>query len=186
MSNLRADAPLAIVAALLVAGCAATGGGAPDGLPGPRASALGREIEGLGSGVAREEARRVARFVVDEAAGLVEQYRMLRPPQLHNLFVNLGLRDRGLCCHFAEDLIRGLVELDLATLDVHWVVARHGSRLREHSSVVLVPKGLDYERGLVVDAWRRPGELFWSPVADDRYPWKLHPMSGDWQRLHCR
>jgi hypothetical protein len=170
----------------LLAGCVGTGGAARVGPGDPRVGALAGEIEALGGPVAPGEARLAAHSLVVHSEQLRTDYRMVQPALFHNMLVNLGLRERGLCCHFAEDLIAGLVALELRTLDVHWVVARHGSRLREHSSVLLVPSGGAFEQGLVVDAWREAGKLFWAPVADDRYPWQLHPMSGSWARLHCR
>lgn len=174
-----------LVIALLGA-CAGPRGGAPPLRDPHRISALASAIEDLGRPVARDEAYRAAHWLVTRAEQLRSDYRMIRPAQLHNLFVHLGLRERGLCCHFAEDLIAGLLDLELRTLDVHWVVARYGSRLREHSSVLLAPSGRDLEQGLVVDGWRRAGELVWARVPADRYPWELHPMSGEWALLHCR
>ena len=132
---LRAAALLAIFA--ICAACAGPRG--PVRPEDPRIGALAGAIESLGSPVEHSEARLAAHSLVAHSAQLWSDYRMVKPAQLHNLFVNLGLRERGLCCHFAEDLIAGLVGLELQTLDVHWVVARHGSRLREHSSVLLVP-----------------------------------------------
>ena len=185
-----------ITLALLAACAISPGPPGPPGVPGvpgvsssradSRVGELARAIADLGSSVESEEALRAAHSVVVRSDQLVSDYRIVRPPQLHNLLVNFGLRERGLCCHFAEDLIGGLLALELATLDVHWVVSRHGNRLREHSSVVLVPSGQDIEGGLVLDAWRHAGQLVWARVGDDRYPWQLHPMSGDWARLHCR
>lgn len=166
--------------------CAGPRGGVPAASGDLRIRSLASAILALGSPVARDEAQRAAHSLVTRSEQLESDYRMVRPARLHNLLVNLGLRERGLCCHFAEDLIADLLALELRTLEVHWVVARHGSRLREHSSVLLVPSGGDFEQGLVVDAWRRAGELVWARATADRYPWELHPMSGHWAQLHCR
>lgn len=151
----------------------------------PQVVALSREIRALGPTVDGGEASRAARTLLRRTRELVGEYRLVRPAHAHNVLVNLGLRERGLCCHFAEDLIAGLRALELTSLDVHWVVARHGSRLREHSSVLLAPSGAPIGRGLVFDAWRHSGELLWTRIDDDRYPWELHPLSGRWEALHC-
>ncbi|HOC52079.1 MAG TPA: hypothetical protein PKI07_13410, partial [Verrucomicrobiota bacterium] len=42
---------------------------------------------------------------------------------------------------------------------------------REHSSVVLTAPGQPFEQGIVLDAWRRSGRLYWSGVKEDKYPW---------------
>jgi len=176
----------ALAAFGLLAACASPPSAVPGGAADARVIELAAAIADLGPSVESDEARRAAYSVVVRSDQLAADYRLVRPPLLHNVLVNLGLRERGLCCHFAEDLIAVLLALDLASLDVHWVVARHGNRLREHSSVVLAPSGAEVQSGLVLDAWRRGGELIWAQLGQDRYPWKLHPMSGDWARLHCR
>jgi hypothetical protein len=99
---------------------------------------------------------------------------------------NVGLRERGLCCHWAEDLVARMLSLDLQSLEVHWVVASRGSLLREHSSVLLVPNGEPSDKGLVLDGWRDSGTLVWAVAAADRYAWTVHPLDGEWDALHCR
>ena len=32
----------------------------------------------------------------------------------------------------------------------------------------------------------QPNQLYWTPLAGDRYGWGLHPMTGDWAALRCR
>lgn len=96
---------------------------------------------------------------------------MVRPALFHNFMVNLGVRKRGLCYHWAEDLVARLQTLKLATLDLHWGIARAGT-LREHNSVVVTAKGQPFRQGVVLDAWRHAGRLHWADVAADRYPWE--------------
>ena len=151
-----------------------------------RVEALSAEIAALAPDVALDEAERVAYAALAGSAELAREYRLTRPALLHNLLVNTALRERGLCCHFTEDLLARLRALELETLELSWVVARHGSQLREHSSVLLRPRGGAFEHGLVIDAWRESGELVWAPAGGDRYPWVIHPLDGDWAALHCR
>lgn len=169
----------------VMSGCAGPLLGPSPGGVVPAAEGLSQAIVALGPGVDPSEAERAASVVVRRSGELEAEYGRAGSPRLHNLFVNVGLRHRGLCCHFAEDLIEALRSLGLQTLDVHWVVSRHGDPLREHSSVVVAPSGRDWREGLVIDAWRSGGRVFWTGVTEDRYPWQRHPLSGDWDRLHC-
>ena len=109
----------------------------------------------------------------------------LRPPQLGNLAFHLGLRERALCCHWAEDLLRELSALELESVDLRWGVAHWGSQMREHSAVVAVPRGARFEQGLVLDAWRHSGELYFARVDRDRYPWRPHPSDDLRHQLAC-
>lgn len=177
----------------------------PAALPPEPVAELAAAIEGLGPAVDADEARRAAFTAWRTAAELARGYRLVRPPLWHNFLVNGGLRDRGLCCHFAEDLLASLRALELQTLELHWVVASFRDPWREHSSVLLRPRALGRrpkapaaaspgatrdgtlpEGGLVLDAWRASGDLVWAVPGEDEYPWEVHPLDGRWSELHCR
>jgi hypothetical protein len=121
------------------------------------------------------EARQVAETALKGSAYLREEYRLVRPPILHNLFVQMGLRDRGLCYHWTEDLMSHLNTLQLKSYQLRWGVAYRGSDLREHNTVVITANGQPFENGLVLDPWRHSGRLYWVVVKDDKYPWKELP-----------
>ena len=72
--------------------------------------------------------------------------------------MNLGVRKRGLCFQWADDLTLKLQSLRLRTLQLHRGVARLDTR-REHSSVVLTAPGQPFDKGVVLDAWRHSGRL---------------------------
>jgi hypothetical protein len=128
--------------------------------------ALGNEGE-----VDPDEAALLADTSVRHGMELARQYRMVRPIEIHNTLVNLGLRQRGLCYQTAEDMYVRLRELDLKTLQLHWGVAHKGDLWLEHSGVIVTARGRPFSSGLVLDAWRHSGRLRWAWVGEDRYPW---------------
>ncbi|MGD9301262.1 MAG: hypothetical protein PVI13_06795 [Desulfobacterales bacterium] len=121
------------------------------------------------------EARQVAETAITYSGNLAQDYNLVRPAILHNVFVRIGLKDRGLCYHWTEDLIRRLQSLELKTFQLHWGVAYRGSELREHNSVVITARGDAFEKGMVLDPWRNSGDLYWTLISADRYPWKVLP-----------
>ena len=123
------------------------------------------------------EARQVAETAIIYSNQLAKEYRLVRPAVLHNVLIRVGLKDRGLCYHWTEDLLKQLQSLDLRTYQVHWGVAHRGSELREHNSVVITAKGQAFEKGLVLDPWRNSGDLYWALIKADRYPWQELPPS---------
>ncbi len=131
---------------------------------------LGVALTRLTSNVNPQEAIAIADAATNCAAKLTREYRLVRPPWLHNLWVNLGLRERGLCHHFASDLEAELKRLPLNTLTVRWGMARAGT-WREHNAIVITAKDAPFASGIVLDAWRNSGQLYWGPVAADRYLW---------------
>jgi hypothetical protein len=123
------------------------------------------------------EAGQVAQTAIHYSSYLAAEYDIVRPAVLHNVLVRIGLKDRGLCHHWTADLMEQLERLELKTYQLYWGVAHRGSELREHNSVVVAAKGQRFEEGVVLDPWRNSGELHWSPVKNDRYPWKERPRS---------
>lgn len=133
------------------------------------------ELNSLGPAVDPIEARRVAETAIRESAILAEEYQLVRPAVAHNLLIVMGMKERGLCYQWAEDLMERLQALELTSFELHWAVAYPGSNLREHNCVVITVKGQPFFRGILFDPWRHSGNLYWTPVVKDTYPWKLLP-----------
>lgn len=139
------------------------------------AEALENDLVALNHGSARSEARKLAETALQTSAFLTEEYELVRPPLLHNIFVKMGLRDRGLCYQWTEDLMSHLMALELKDYQLRWAVAHRGSDLREHNTVVVTANGQPFEDGLVLDPWRNSGKLYWVVVKKDTYPWEELP-----------
>lgn len=135
------------------------------------ATALAERLRDLGPKVAIGDAELAAVTAQTYSLELAREYRVVRPAIFHNVLVNLGVRKRGLCFQWADDLTAKLQSLNLRTLQLHRGVARLDTR-REHSSVVLTAPGQAFDEGVVLDAWRHSGRLFWGNVKQDHYPWK--------------
>jgi len=72
------------------------------------------------------------------------------------------------------------------SLQFDWLVARLGSQLREHNTVVIYASGSSWKNGIVFDPWRKAGVPHWAKVMGDKYPWQPHPLSGRWDILRCK
>jgi hypothetical protein len=149
---------------LLLVGCATPR--QPAGSP----NELAARLRGLSPSVDSREAALTAETACAYSLELAREYRVVRPAIWHNVLVNWGVRKRGLCFQWADDLSAKLESLCLRTLKVRRGVARLETR-REHSSVVLTAPGQAFDRGIVLDAWRHSGRLYWGSVKEDKYPW---------------
>ena len=132
-----------------------------------------------------KETALLAQAAVDGANSLTRKYRVKPPARFHNILVNLGIRDRGLCCHWTQDLLGILNELQLEKYRLFWAVANHGS-LGEHNSVVVAATDQTFSSGIVLDAWRHAGELYWARVGSDKYEWYPHPGDDGTRIIVCR
>jgi hypothetical protein len=137
--------------------------------------ALERDLTQLDGRTDRAEAGLVARTAVETSRRLAEAYRIVPPALFHNLLIQAGIRERGLCYHWTEDMLKALLALRLESYALHWGVAYPGSDLREHNSVVVTARGQAFSEGLVLDPWRHAGELYWAVVGRDEYPWEELP-----------
>lgn len=156
---------------LLIAGCGpADRGGAPDP---DSVHALQAAIADLSPGVMPEEAARAARIAHEWPLELARRYRVTDPPLVHNAKVNLGLRERGLCWHWAEDMQRRLQAERFLSLEIRRAIALPQGIGIDHSTAVIVARGRPIGEGIVIDPWRWGGRLFWAPVTQDaRYHWQ--------------
>ena len=163
--SVRAFAIGTVFLVLLLAGCATPT------LPERDPNELAARLRELSHTVDSREAALTAETACAFSLDLARQYRVVRPAILHNVLVNLGVRQRGLCFQWADDLSAKLETLELRTLKLRRGVARLETR-REHSSVVLTATGQAFDEGIVLDAWRHSGRLYWCGVKEDKYPWK--------------
>ena len=70
----------------------------------------------LGPEVDPDEAARAAEIAFSYTRELAIQYQITDPPLIHNTKVNMGLKPRGLCWHWAEDMERRLKAEGFQTL----------------------------------------------------------------------
>ena len=121
-----------------------------------------------------EEAERAAQIAYAYTAELKRAYGITDPPLLHNTKVNMGLRPRGLCWHWAEDMERRLLSEGFVTLDMHRMISSPSNPFRiDHSTAVISAKGHNVYDGIVLDPWRLGGTLTWDLVQEDtRYEWR--------------
>ena len=132
---------------------------------------LSHDLMLLHPSIDKPSADKVARVAIEYTAQLATDYKVSGSPRQHNFLVNLGVRQRGLCFHWTDDLLKKLQSLKSEQFDFHSAVAHRNSDLREHSSVVVTFKGAPFASGMVLDGWRYSGDLYWMPVSRDSYPW---------------
>jgi len=160
---------LGALALVLLAAC---GGPPPPAAPG-EVSRLAAAIAALGPEVDRAEARRAAEISYAHTHRLAQDYEITDPPVIHNTKVNMGLKPRGLCWHWAHDMEKRLRQERFATLDLHRAVANADSVRLEHSTAIVSARGAEYDEGIILDPWRKGGRLTWVAVRDDRdYDWE--------------
>jgi hypothetical protein len=134
------------------------------------AQALMNQIAALSPNVRPEEAARVAECVYNRASQLRREYGVIWPPLFNNVLINTGIRKRGLCFQWAEDLLVTLDALKQTSLELHWGEADAGT-WQESNCVVVTAKAQPFSTGIILDCWRHSGHLYWTAVGADKVTW---------------
>ena len=135
-----------------------------------KAEELAKQIGALSPRVDPNEATLVAQCAFSTVARLRQEYQMFGTPIFNNFLVYHGLKKRGYCYQWTEDLLLALDRLKVKTLELHWGEA-YARTYRENNCVVVTAKGQQFDRGMILECWRHLGHLRWNlvPSDQDRY-----------------
>ncbi|MFA3918068.1 hypothetical protein [Ruegeria hyattellae] len=135
---------------------------------------LAQEIQSLGPEVDPEEAQRAASIAYVYSAQLAQEYDITDPPLVHNAKVNSGIKERGLCYQWAEDIEARLKQENFQTLTIHRAIAEpRNAFVVDHSTALISKRGDSLKDGIVLDPWRDAGDLHWALTREDtRYDWQ--------------
>jgi len=132
---------------------------------------LANDISNLSRTVDKTEAYLVAYEAVLYPKVLANQYQLMSPAKYHNRLVNTGIREKGHCYHFAQDLMKHLNRRPYKTLTLQRVMAYQGKPLEHHVPSIRA-KGQGLHEAIVLDAWINSSNLFWVQIKNDKgYPW---------------
>jgi len=135
---------------------------------------LSKALAGLARDVDPAEAEQLSVTAHTTARKLKRDYRVVLNPEFTVFLVNIGMRKRGWCGHWAQDIGARLRELNLKTLVLHWGVA-YDHTSSENNCLVVTARNQPFQEGIILDDWRRAGRLFWCPVVkDDEYEMEQH------------
>lgn len=151
-------------------------------------AALAQALRQLSPEVDPAEARRAAEISYRHTAELAVAYEITDPPIVHNTKVNMGIKPRGLCRHWAEDMEKRLKAENFQTLDIHRAIANADNPFRlEHSTALISAKGDDMYDAIVIDPWRKGGVLTWIATREDtRYNWRPREVVLNEKRARLR
>lgn len=184
--------PLRLLPAGLALGVMMAGGACQSIRPARATDAVvaetGARLVGLHPGPVRPavlaEARRLAAVAEQSTRNFAAEYRVGGPSWWHNCLVNIGLKQRGLCWHYMEDLFAKLAAEHPVNFDLHCGVRDDENLFLEHNCVVITAAGKEFASGLVLDPWRKPGQLVIHPTHGAGRTW--HEQRGYTQALQRR
>jgi hypothetical protein len=135
-----------------------------------KADELANQLAALSPRVDPNEAKLLADCAYATVSQLRRQYRMFGTPIFNNFLIYHGLRKRGYCYQWSEDLLVALDALKLTSLELRWGESNPGN-WRENNCIVVTAKGQPFRSGIMLECWRHLGHLYFGPIvaASDPY-----------------
>jgi len=145
----------------------------PSFKPQHRIDQLAIKLQTLDSNIPPKEAMSLSRDIFDQTAKLTKKFKLVSPPWFHNLLVNVGVREKGLCYHWSDALYRYFFKKNYNAFAFHLAGANMGEYWFEHNVLVVTAKNGKFGEGIVIDPWRDSGKLYFSTLKEDtKYQWK--------------
>jgi hypothetical protein len=142
------------------------------------AEKLNDQLASLSPRVNRDEAKQLADYAFVTVSKLRREYRMFGTPIFNNFLIYHGLRKRGYCYQWSEDLLLALDKLNLKSLELRWG-EYDPNTWRENNCIVVTAKGQPFKRGIMLECWRHLGHLYFGPIASD---WELYVENSAYAR----
>jgi hypothetical protein len=134
------------------------------------AEALANQLTALSPRVDRTEAKLLADCAYATVSQLRRQYPMFATPIFNNFLIYHGLKKRGYCYQWSEDLLIALDALKLTSLELRWGESNPGN-WQENNCIVVTAKGRPFRSGITLDCWRHLGHLYFRPLVADSDPY---------------
>jgi hypothetical protein len=135
-----------------------------------KAEELANQLASLSRRVDPKEAKLLAEYAYATVGRLRQEYRMFGTPIFNNFLVYHGLRKRGYCFQWTEDLLLALDTLKLKTLELHWGDT-YRDTWRENNCLVVTAKGQPFEQGMILECWHHFGHIRSNLVLSDQDPY---------------
>ena len=130
-------------------------------------------LQSLATDVSRTEADTLAHEIYQETEKLRKNFDPVSEPHVNNFLINVGLKEEGLCYQWSDALYLHFKKRTYSHFEFHLLVADKGEYFSEHNVLVVVAKGGKVMDGVIIDPWRKSGELYVLKVREDKqYSWK--------------
>ena len=139
----------------------------------PLAYTLTSLLQSLDKEIDYKEAEALSTEILRETAKLRKTFDPVAQPHFNNFLINVGVKEKGLCYQWSDALYLHFSKRRYRHFEFHLLVANRGEYFSEHNVLVVSAKGKAVMDGIIIDPWRKPGELYISRVKEDKkYNWE--------------
>ena len=158
--------------ALLFSGCAIKYDNISINKTDTKVSKLSSKLQSISQSIQKDEAKDLAQFSHYYTKVLANRYKLIISPNFQNFLINIGIKKKGYCYNYADDLAAALLKRGYKSFKFYRIIHKQGTMF-EHNAVLVSSHDKGFF-GVVLDGWRDAGELYYSFLKDDsNYDWKL-------------
>ena len=134
---------------------------------------LSKEITSLSPTIDKKEAMDIALFSTSYTKRLANSYKLVGSPRFQNFLINIGLKKKGYCYNYANDLAYALLHRGYKSVSIYRAAHKKYTYF-EHNCVVITPRERN-DIGVILDGWRNAGKLYFDYMKNDykNYQWKI-------------
>ncbi|SFV66469.1 hypothetical protein MNB_SV-13-1123 [hydrothermal vent metagenome] len=137
---------------------------------------LSQKLFSLDENISKAQSQYLASEIYKKTHALSQEFKLTSPPAYHNFLVTIGARKKGLCYDWSDALYTHLKKQNHSAFSFHLMGANIGEYWSEHNVLLVVAKGKSLEKGIIIDAWRDSGKLYFSTIKEDKkYQWRHRP-----------
>ena len=130
-------------------------------------------LQNLDTEIDYKEAEVLSSEILRETAKLRKTFNPVAQPHFNNFLINVGVKEKGLCYQWSDALYLHFSKRRYKHFEFHLLVANRGEYFFEHNVFVVSAKGKAVMDGIIIDPWRKPGELYIARVKEDKkYNWE--------------
>ena len=135
---------------------------------------LSKMISSLSPTIDKDEALDIALFSTSYTKKLANSYKLVGSPNFQNFLINIGLKKKGYCYNYADDLATALLHRGYKSVSIYRAAHKIHTYF-EHNCVVITPKERN-DIGVILDGWRNAGKLYFDYMKNDKknYDWKIY------------
>jgi len=136
-------------------------------------------LQTLDSRISSSEAHALSQEIFLETRKLTQKFKPVSEPHVNNFLINTGLKKKGLCYEWSDALYLHFKQAQYPDFEFHLLVANKGEYFFEHNVMTVAAKGGSVMAGVIIDPWRKPGEIYFAKVKEDsQYRWKHRAERG--------
>lgn len=133
---------------------------------------LSQKLITLDNHIDKKQALKISYTILKVSKDIKNEFAPIKYPWINNILVNIGIKKKGLCWEWRDELYNRL-DGKIKPFDILKVVANKG-RLNEHNAIVLNHKSNNIQNAILVDLWRFSGTPYIvNTQDDDSYVWSI-------------